>query len=93
MIWKYVLAPIVACRVSVRMFAWEVMPFSPKARRCGTSQTLSVNDGLTRKPISDCCLCVVTFVRKRCLGSVVASRVAVSRLDGCRCFWWTCHFK
>ncbi|KAF2464371.1 uncharacterized protein BDR25DRAFT_96881 [Lindgomyces ingoldianus] len=30
------------------------MPFQSKARRRGTSQTLSVGDGLTRKPISDC---------------------------------------
>jgi hypothetical protein len=62
------------------------MSFSPRARRYGTSQTLSVDDGLTRKPVGDCCLCVVTFVRKRCLGSVVASRVAVSWLT----LWVVC---
>ena len=47
-----------------------------RARRSGTSQTLSVGDGLTRKPISDCMLCVVAieemFGLRRC------SRVAVS---------------
>jgi hypothetical protein len=36
--------------VSVRMFAWEVMPFNLRARRCGTLQTLSVGDGLTGSP-------------------------------------------
>jgi hypothetical protein len=40
------------------------MSFNLRARRYGMSQTLSVDNGLTRKPISDCCLCVVTFVRK-----------------------------
>jgi hypothetical protein len=30
------------------------MLFGPRARRYGTSQTLLVGDGLTRKPISDC---------------------------------------
>jgi hypothetical protein len=69
------------------------MLFSPRARRCGTLQTLSVGDGLTRKPIGDCCVCIATVMLKGCLGSVVASRVAVSRLDGCRCIWWTCHVK
>ncbi|KAK7178045.1 hypothetical protein PSPO01_15903 [Paraphaeosphaeria sporulosa] len=49
----------------------KAMPFSPRARRCGTSQTLLVSDGLTRKPISSCILYVVTAL-KRCLGSVVA---------------------
>jgi hypothetical protein len=32
------------------------MLFGPRARRCGTLQTLSVGDGLTRKPIGDCCV-------------------------------------
>jgi hypothetical protein len=32
-----------------------------------------------------CVLCVVIVLLKGCLGSVVASRVAVSRLDGCSC--------
>jgi hypothetical protein len=64
------------------------MLFGPRARRCGTSQTLSVGDGLTRKPIGDCCVCIATIMLKVCLGSVVASRVAVSRLGGCRCIWW-----
>ena len=78
MICKYVLAPMVACRVSVRMFAWEVMPFSLKARRCGTLRTFSVGDGLNRKPISDCCVCIVIVMLKGCPGFVIASCVAVS---------------
>jgi hypothetical protein len=53
MICKYVVAPMVACRVSVGIFAWEMMLFSPRARRCGTSQTLSDGEGLARKPIND----------------------------------------
>jgi hypothetical protein len=32
------------------------MLFGPRAHRYGTSQTLSVGDGLTRKPIGDCCV-------------------------------------
>jgi hypothetical protein len=93
MIHKYVVAPMVACRVSVRWFAWEVMLFSPRARRCETLQTFSVGDGLTRKLIADCCVCIATIMFWRCLGSVIASRLAVSRLDGCRCIWWTCHVE
>jgi hypothetical protein len=62
------------------------MLFSPTSRRCGTLQTLSV-DGLIKKPISDCGVCIVTMMLKRCLGFVVASCVAVSWLDGCRCIW------
>ena len=69
------------------------MLFGPRARRYGTSQTLSVGDGLTRKPIGDYCVCIATMMLKVCLGFVIASRVAVSRLDGCRCIWWTCQFK
>ncbi|KAF9729954.1 hypothetical protein PMIN01_11887 [Paraphaeosphaeria minitans] len=37
----------------------------------GTSQTLLVGNGLTRKPISNCILCIVTAI-ERCLGYVVA---------------------
>ena len=59
------------------------MLFSPRARRCGTLPKSSVGDGLTGDPISNSVVCVVTVVLKGCLGSVVASRVAVSRLDGC----------
>jgi hypothetical protein len=40
------------------------MLFSAKARRCGTLQALSNNDGLTRKPISDCVVCDVACMRK-----------------------------
>jgi hypothetical protein len=93
MICKYVVAPMVACRVSVGWFAWEVMLFSPKARQCGTLQALPDNDGLTRKPISNCTVYVVIIVLKGRLGSVVVSRIAVSWLDGCRCIWWACHVK
>ena len=86
---KYCVAPKVACRVSVKWFAREVMLFSPRVRRCGTSQTLSIGDGLTRKPIGD--YGVVNIALQGCLGSVIASRFAVSRLDGCCCIRWTCH--
>ena len=48
-----------------------------------TLPTFSVGDGLTREPISSSVVCVVNVVLKRYLGSVVASRVAVSWLDGC----------
>jgi hypothetical protein len=67
------------------------MLFSPRARRCGTSQTLPVSDGLARKPISDYVVCIVAVMFKECLGSVVAPCVAVSWLDGCRCIWCVCH--
>ena len=40
------------------------MLFSAKARRCGTLQALSDSDGLTRKPISDCIVYVVTVMLK-----------------------------
>lgn len=40
------------------------MLFSPRARRCGTLQTLSDSDGLTRKPTSDCIVYVVTVMLK-----------------------------
>jgi hypothetical protein len=69
------------------------MLFSPRARRYGTLQTLSNGDGLARKPICDCVVCIVSMMLKGCLGSVVAARVAVLWLDGCRCIWWTCHYK
>jgi hypothetical protein len=55
-------APMVAYRMSVRQFVREVMLFNPRARRCGTLQALSDSDGLTRKPISDCIVYVVTVV-------------------------------
>jgi hypothetical protein len=48
------------------------MTFSSRARRCGTLQTLSVGDGLARKPISDCCVCIMIVMLKGCLGFVVA---------------------
>ena len=54
------------------------MLFSPRARRRGTLQTLSVGDGLTRKPIGDCCVCIVIVTLKGCPGFVIASCVAVS---------------
>jgi hypothetical protein len=38
---QYCVAPIVACRLFGVRFAWEMMPFRSRARRCGTSQTLS----------------------------------------------------
>jgi hypothetical protein len=40
------------------------------------------------KPISDCCVCIVIVMLKGCPGFVIASCVAVSWLDGCRCIWW-----
>jgi hypothetical protein len=40
------------------------MLFSPIACRCRTLQTLSGSDGLTRKPISDCIVYVVTIMLK-----------------------------
>jgi hypothetical protein len=61
------------------------MLFGPRARRCGTLETLSVGDGLSLRPTSGCCVCIVTVMLKGCLGSVVASCVAASRLYGCRC--------
>jgi len=64
MICRYVVAPVVVCRVSVRQFVLEVMLFSARARRCGTLQALSGSDGLTRKPISDCIVYVVTIMLK-----------------------------
>lgn len=69
------------------------MLFSPWARRCGALQTLLVGDGLTRAPISDCCVCIVIVMLKGCLGFVVASCVAVLWLDGCHCIWWACHVE
>jgi hypothetical protein len=77
----------------MKRFVGEVMPFSSRARRCGTLQTLSVGDGLARKPISDCCVCIMIVMLKGCLGFVVASCVVVSWLDGCRCIWWACHVE
>jgi len=44
------------------------MLFSARARRCGTLQALSDSDGLTRKPISDCIVYIVTIMRKRVSG-------------------------
>jgi hypothetical protein len=40
------------------------MMFGPKARRYRMSPTLSVGDGLTRKPIGDCCVCIATIMLK-----------------------------
>jgi hypothetical protein len=40
------------------------MLFGLRARRCGTLETLSDSDGLTRKPVSDCIVYVVTIMVK-----------------------------
>lgn len=45
----------------MKKFVREVMLFSSRARRCGTSQTLSDGDRLARKPINDC-VCIVTMM-------------------------------
>jgi hypothetical protein len=55
------------------------MLFGPRARRYGTSQTLSVGDGLTRKPIGDCVYCNhnaqgVSGLRRRISRCCVAAR-------------------
>ena len=42
----------------------EVMLFSARARRCDTLQALSNSNRLTRKPISDCVVYVVTYMLK-----------------------------
>jgi hypothetical protein len=41
------------------------MLFGLRARRCGTLQTFSDSDGLTRKLISDCIVYAVTIILKR----------------------------
>ncbi|KAF2690373.1 hypothetical protein K458DRAFT_102411 [Lentithecium fluviatile CBS 122367] len=64
----------------------RVMPFSPRARRCGTSQTLSVGNGLTRKPISNCILCIVAAIDV--FGLRRRFRIAVSQRDDCCCVRW-----
>jgi hypothetical protein len=61
-----------------------------RARRSGTSQTLSNGDGLTRKPISDCDVGFVGAVEK-VLGLRRRSSVAASRPESCRCVRWLCH--
>jgi hypothetical protein len=69
---------MVTCQMTVSWFAREVMLFSPKARRCGALQALSDGDGLTRKPISDCCvcvLCIVTVIYSDTLGFSYCMRV------------------
>lgn len=63
------------------------------SRRCRTLQTLSEYDALARKPTSGCIVYVVTIVLKGCLGFVVASCIAVSRLHGYRCVRWACRVK
>ena len=65
---------MVACLMSVSWFAREVMLFSPRACRCGTLQALSDGDGLTRKPISDCCAQRVSGLHRRVLRCRVAAR-------------------
>jgi hypothetical protein len=91
MICKYVVAPMVACQMSVSWFAWEVMLFSPRARRCGTLQTLSVGGGLTEGPIGDCCMyCdhdaqAVSGVRHRVLRCCIMARRLPLCLVGVSC--------
>ena len=58
----------------------------PRARRGGTSQTVSVGDGLIRKPIGD-----FTVTVNEVSGLSRRYRAAVSRLDGGCCVRWTCH--
>jgi hypothetical protein len=53
------------------------MLFSLRARQRGTLQTLSVGDGLTRRPISDCAVYILIVVFKERMGSVIASCVTV----------------
>ena len=44
----------------------EMMQFELVIRRCKTLQTLSVDDGLTEKPIYDCVvLCGVVIIVKK----------------------------
>ncbi|KAH8701320.1 hypothetical protein GQ44DRAFT_56509 [Phaeosphaeriaceae sp. PMI808] len=61
----------------------------PRAGRGGTSQTLPVGDGLTRKPISDCLLRILAAYKE--FGLRRCPRIAVSRLDGCCCVPQTCY--
>jgi hypothetical protein len=67
------------------------MLFSPRARRCGTMQTLSPGDGLVRKPTSDYVVCIVTVMCKECLGS--SSCIGVLWQDGRRGKRWASHIK
>jgi hypothetical protein len=59
------------------------MLFSLRARQRGTLQTLSVGDGLTRRPISDYAVYIVIVVFKECMGSVIASCVTVMAAAAC----------
>jgi hypothetical protein len=85
---KYVVASMVACQD-----VCEVVRVRGDAVQPESSLMRDVADIVGWrwaywKPISDCCVCIVIVMLKGCPGFVIASCVAVSWLDGCRCIWW-----
>jgi hypothetical protein len=82
MICKYMVAPMVACRVSLRRFAWEVMLYAGRCRHCSIAMGWPASPSVTVLYVVTMMLKAVSGLRRHVLHYLCRGQMAAAAFGG-----------